>query len=82
MLGLMILQQMHDLTDNEAVDQFAFNIQWHYALNMTNNADSETYACSKTVWNMRDILTDNDLYVPLFDSVTGKLAKLFHLEIT
>lgn len=29
MLGVMILQQMEDLTDEEAVRQFAFNIQWH-----------------------------------------------------
>ncbi len=27
MIGLMILQQMHDLTDSEAVEQFCFNIQ-------------------------------------------------------
>lgn len=27
MLGLMILQQMHDLTDEEAIEQFAFNIK-------------------------------------------------------
>jgi len=26
MVGLMILQQMHDLTDEEAIEQFAFNI--------------------------------------------------------
>lgn len=26
MLGLLLLQQMHDLTDEEAVDQFAYNI--------------------------------------------------------
>jgi len=29
MIGLMILQQMHDLTDKQAVKQFCFNIQWH-----------------------------------------------------
>ncbi|MDP3695027.1 MAG: transposase [Desulfocapsaceae bacterium] len=28
MLGTMILQQMHDLTDEKAVEQFCFNIQW------------------------------------------------------
>ena len=29
MLGLMLLQQVHDLTDEEAICQFAFNIKWH-----------------------------------------------------
>ncbi|HAR49853.1 MAG TPA: hypothetical protein DCR81_07110 [Smithella sp.] len=28
-LGSLILQQMHDLTDEETVSQFSFNIQWH-----------------------------------------------------
>jgi Transposase domain (DUF772) len=32
MIGMMILQQMHDLTDEQAIEQFCFNIQWHYAL--------------------------------------------------
>ena len=32
MLGIVLLQQMEDLTDEEAVHQFAFNIMWHYAL--------------------------------------------------
>ncbi len=41
MLGLMVIQQMHDLTDEEAVDQFAYNLQWHYALNITSTADAE-----------------------------------------
>ena len=32
MLGLMLLQQTFDLTDKEAVEQFAFNLGWHHAL--------------------------------------------------
>ena len=35
MLGLMILQQMDDLSDEETVCQFAFNELWHYALDIT-----------------------------------------------
>ena len=42
MLGVMILQQMFDLTDEEAINQFAFNIEWHYALNITYDSDWET----------------------------------------
>jgi len=40
MMGIMVLQQMHDLTDDQAVEQFCFNIQWHYALNITNASDA------------------------------------------
>ena len=72
MLGLMILQQMHDLTDGEAIEQFAFNFQWHYALNISGETDAATYICPKTLWNMRSILSEHGLYSLLFESVTDK----------
>lgn len=31
-LGSVNLQQLHDLADSEAVEAVAFNIAWHYAL--------------------------------------------------
>jgi hypothetical protein len=34
MLGLMILQQMHDMTDDEAVNTFAFDVRWRFALDI------------------------------------------------
>ena len=80
MIGLMILQQMHDLTDEAAVDQFAYNIQWHYALNMTSTADTDAYVSPKTLWTMRSILTEKNLYAPLFESVTAKLADVFSVD--
>ena len=43
MLGVLLLQQAHDLTDEETVFQFSFNIQWHYALNITEESDSAKY---------------------------------------
>jgi len=36
MMGSMILQQMHDLTDEQTVEPFCFNIQWYFALNINN----------------------------------------------
>ncbi len=80
MLGLMILQQMHDLTDDEAVDEFAFDFKWHYALNITGGSDEEAYISPKTLWSMRKILTEHNLYLPLFESVTAKLAKVFDVD--
>ncbi|MEA3428462.1 MAG: transposase, partial [Thermodesulfobacteriota bacterium] len=35
MLGALILQQTFDLTDEETIQQYAFNIQWHYSLNIS-----------------------------------------------
>lgn len=82
MLGLMILQQMYDLTDDEAVDEYAFNIKWHYAMNITSDSDRDTYISPKTLWSMRDILTKHNLYTSMFDSVTEKLARVLKVDTT
>lgn len=80
MLGAMILQEMHDLTDLEAVQQFAFNIQWHYALNITADVDRDAYLCPKTLWSMRSLLTREGHYSSLFDVVTDKLKNIFDVD--
>jgi hypothetical protein len=56
-LGAMVLQQSLDLTDEETVEQFAFNTQWHYALNITEESDSAKYMCPRTLWNIRSTET-------------------------
>ena len=35
-LGVLVLQQIHDLTDEETVSQLAFDLQWHYALDIVD----------------------------------------------
>ena len=82
MLGLMVIQQMHDMTDEEAVDQFAYNLQWHYALNITSTADADAYVSPKTLWTMRSILTERNLYQDIFNDVTKKLAEVFSVDIS
>jgi hypothetical protein len=79
-LGALLLQQTRDLTDEETVDQLAFNIQWHYALNITEESDSAKYMSPKTLWNMRSIVIDNALDATLFDRITDKLAEVFKVD--
>jgi len=79
-LGVLILQQAHDLTDEETVNQLAFNVQWHYALNITEESDSAKYMCTKTLWNMRRIVIDNELDGTIFDHITDKLARVFNVD--
>ena len=79
-LAALLLQQTHDLTDEETVNQLAFNIQWHYALNITEESDSAKYICPKTLWNMRSIVVDNALDAIIFDHITDKLAKVFKVN--
>jgi len=79
-LGALVLQQTHDLTDEETVNQLSFNIQWHYALNITEESDSAKYMCLKTLWNMRSIVVDNALDAVLLDHITDKLSKVFKVN--
>jgi Transposase DDE domain/Transposase domain (DUF772) len=82
MLGLMVIQQMHDMTDEEAVDQFAYNLQWHYALNITSTADADAYVSPKTLWTMRNVLTERNLYQDIFNDVIKKLAEVFSVDVS
>lgn len=80
-LGVLVLQQTFDLTDEETCSQLAYNIQWHYALNITEESDSAKYMCPKTLWTMRSILVDNVLDGVVFECVTKKLADVFKVDL-
>lgn len=80
MMGTMILQHMHDLTDQEAAEQFAFNIQWHFALDVTSDSDGAAYVCPKSIWSTRAIMTENNLYDPVFEAIGDELRKVFDVD--
>jgi len=80
MLGLVLLQQMEDLTDEETVRQFAFNIMWQYALNVTDATDFSSYVSPRTLWTMRDIVGRLGLEQSIFENITDALRKLFELD--
>ncbi|MCP4683181.1 MAG: transposase, partial [Desulfobacterales bacterium] len=79
-LGVLLIQQTQDLTDEEAVEQLSFNTQWHYALNITEESDSAKYIGTKTLWSMRNIVYQNNLDEILFENITAKLAKVFNVN--
>jgi hypothetical protein len=72
----MVLQQSLDLTDEETVEQFAFNTQCHYALNITEESDSAKHMCPNTLWSIRSILFKSQLDTILFERTTSKSAKV------
>ncbi len=79
-MGLLVLQQTLDLDDEEAIEQLAFNIQFHYALDITEESDAALYICPKTLWTMRRIAVENGLDSILFQSGTQKLASIFNVD--
>lgn len=81
MLGALILQQTFDFTDEETVQQYAFNIQWHYSLNISEETDDAKYISLKTLWNNRNIVAENNLDDDIFKASTDKLAQVFSVNI-
>jgi hypothetical protein len=80
LLGALILQQAFDLTDEETVQQFAFSIQWHYSLNITEESDAAKYISPKTLWSGRNIIVENDIEAAIFNAGTERLAEVFRVK--
>jgi hypothetical protein len=80
LMGALVFQQMHDVTDEETVRQLAFNTEWHYALDLSGESDEGKYVCLRTLWTMRQMLAEKKLDQLLFDSVTKKLASVFSVD--
>ncbi len=79
-LGVLLLQEILDLTDEDTVSQLAFNLQWHYALDIVDESDEAKYLCAKTLWNMRELVIEKHLDEVLFECTTEVLAKVFKVD--
>src|SRR5262249_5646356 len=73
MLGILILQQLHDLTDAETVEAVAFNRMWHYALDLSPH--TKLYICERPLRNYRRVVREHDLAPLLFQQLTDVLLQ-------
>ena len=80
LLGALLFQQTMDLNDYDTARQLSFNIEWHYALNITEESDQAKYICEKTIWSWRQILLEHNLDRLMFENISGKLAKVFKVN--
>lgn len=77
LLGVLILQQMFDLTDDETLRQLAFNLEWHFAMGLYREDDATKYICERTLRTYRARVMDRQLDGLLFRTLTDALlAKL------
>lgn len=79
-LGVLILQQMFDLTDTRAVEAMAFDSAWHFALDLRD--DSDAYFCERTLRNYRHTVIAQGLDAVLFKGLTDQLIKAFNVDTT
>jgi hypothetical protein len=79
-LGMLLLQQTMDLSDQATIEQLCFNIQWHYALNIPEESDGAKYISEKTLYTMRQLMIADNLDELMFASIGDKLAKVFNVD--
>ena len=79
-MGSLILQQLHDLSDPEVTRALAFNLDWHYALDITDESDASTYLSERTLRKYRKILIEEGLDRVLFGTLTDKLIEAFDVD--
>ncbi|MBY0585642.1 transposase [bacterium] len=72
-LGALILQQLHDLTDQQTTEAIALNMAWHYALDIHHESDA--YLCERTLRNYRRRILASGLEEILFRTLTDRLIQ-------
>ena len=78
MLGALILQQLHDYTDAETVEAVAFNLAWHYALDIT--PPTPLYICERTLRNYRHMVREHGLAQLVLQQLTDVLIRTFAVD--
>ncbi len=80
-LGMHILKEMFDLTDEQALEQLEFNLLWHHALRLDIE---ETHLPQKTLHNFRLRLMAQDggrvAFCETTDRIIEALADTVEIE--
>lgn len=73
LIGLLLLKEAEDLTDDQVLDALRFNVQWQYALGV-EAADADV--CQKTLHNTRVRLSQRKRAQKELERLTAAIAKL------
>ena len=76
-IGVLLLKEMNDLTDAEALFSLDFNLAWHVALDLQ---PQEAHTCQKTLHNFRAKLMESDNGKLLFEGTTGRIIEALGVE--
>jgi hypothetical protein len=76
-LGVHILKEMFDYTDQEALEQLEFNLLWHHALGLDI---AETHLPQKTLHNFRVRLTEHDGGRIAFQETTDRIIQALEIS--
>ena len=71
-VGILLLKEMFDLTDAEALGALDYDLRWHVALDLE---PEEAHTCQKTLHNFRAKLMASGRERLLFEDMTGKIIE-------
>lgn len=71
-IGVLLLKEIFNLTDKEALFELEWNAAWHYALDVH---PEEAHTCQKTLHNYRKMLIEDEEGAGLFESTTAKIIE-------
>ncbi len=77
-IGVLVLKDMFDLTDEQALYRIDFDLGWQVALNLT---PEDAHCCQKTLHNFRAKLLGNDHAKHLFAQMTDKMLDKLGLSV-
>lgn len=77
--GTLLLKEMFDLTDDDALNQLEYNLQWQYALRLT---PEEAHLCQKTLHNFRVRMMEHDLARLAFQTTTDRIIEALGVKVT
>ena len=72
LVGLHLLKEADDLTDEQILDALEFNLQWQHALGVE---PADAHICEKTLHNFRHLMLGNDRAAAVFVQLTLALMK-------
>ena len=78
-LGVLILKDMYDLTDAEALERLEFDLLWHHALSLT---PEEAHLPQKTLHNFRARLMAHEQGPLLFASITDGVIEALGTNVS
>jgi hypothetical protein len=76
--GVLLLKAMFDLTDEEALEQLEWNLQWHHALRLQ---PEDAHLCQKTLHNFRARLLAHDGGRLAFEETTERILAALKIRV-
>ena len=78
LVALSVIKEMEDLTDEQLLDAYYFDIRYQYALSVTPD---EAYLAPRTLYYFRQRVVGDRAVQRVFDAVTDKIIEILCLRL-